>query len=353
MRRELRWGIIGTGGIAADFCLALTRSTRCRVVNVVGSSPDKARAFANRFAIGTASENLTELLADAAVDAVYVASPHVRHEQHSMVCIEARKAVLCEKPLTVDAASAARVVATAQRQGVFLMEAFMYRCHPLLRETARRLQDGAIGRIIRVRADFGFRAPRVPAHRLFDPALGGGSILDVGGYPISFARFVGGIAEGLPFSEPVTMTASGTLGPTGVDELAHAVLAFPSGMTAEVTSAIHEDVGTCAIVFGERGKIMLANPWIPGGNRQGTTSEMLVCRDGHEAETVTVRTDLATYAIEAEFVAASLPAIEASWPAMSHADTLGNMRALDAWRTALHDSDRASLPFQRGTRQCE
>ena len=147
------------------------------------------------------------------------------------------------------------------------------------------------------------------------------------------------------------MAASGVSSPTGVDETAHAV-ARSSGMTAEVTSAIHEDVGTCAVVFGERGRIMSLNPWIPVATAKARPA-MLVCRDVHEPETVTVRTDLATYAIEAEFVAASLPAIEASWPAMSHADTLGNMRALDAWRTALHDGTRASLPFQRETRQCE
>src|SRR5688572_26068809 len=116
---SLGWGVVGTGGIAADFCQALTRSARCRVVNVVGSSPLRARPFANRFGITAWSEDLAQLLSDSAVDAVYVASPHSCHEPHAMACIEAGKAVLCEKPITIDLASARRLVAAARRRGVF------------------------------------------------------------------------------------------------------------------------------------------------------------------------------------------------------------------------------------------
>jgi predicted dehydrogenase len=337
----LRWGVIGTGSIAADFCRALTHSTRCCVVNVAGSSPEKAQTFANTFGIGAWSVNVAHLLDDAAVDAVYIATPNPCHEQQSIASLEAGKSVLCEKPMTLDAVSAARVLAVAQVRDVFFMEAFMYRCHPLLRELEQRLQEGVIGRIRHVHAAFGFRAPRLPAHRLFNPALGGGSILDVGGYPVSFARLVAGIAEGVPFAEPLVMTANGVIGPTGVEEVANAVLVFPSGLTAAVTTAICHDIGTGAIVFGERGKIMLPNPWIPRGNRQGTISDMIIHRDGHDQDDVTVRTDLPTYAIEAEFVAASLPATEARWPAMSHADSLGNMRVLDMWRAALWKDERA------------
>jgi predicted dehydrogenase len=331
----LRWGVIGTGGIAADFCEALKGSSRCQVVNVAGSAPAKAREFAARFAIGAWSPEVAGVVADAAVDAVYIASPHPWHEPHALACIAAGKHVLCEKPLTMDEPGAVRVTAAARHAGVFLMEAFMYRCHPLLRELVARLQDGAIGRIRHVRADFGFRAPRVPEHRLFNPALGGGSILDVGGYPVSFARLIAGIEEGTPFAEPASLAAHGVIGPSGVDELANALLTFRSGLTASLTCAVHDDVGTRAVVFGEAGRIELPDPWIPGGQRQGTISEFTVFRDGRDPEPVTVRTDRSTYAIEAELVLDSLPASEAAWPAMSHADTLGNMRVLDAWQAAL------------------
>ena len=127
----------------------------------------------------------------------------------------------------------------------------MYRCHPLLRELLALLKDGAIGAIRHVRADFGFRVPRMPEHRLFNLSLGGGSILDVGGYPVSFARLIAGLVEGTPFAEPTGLTANGLIGPTGADELASALLTFRSGLTASLTSAICHDVGTTAVVFGE------------------------------------------------------------------------------------------------------
>jgi predicted dehydrogenase len=331
----LGWGVVGTGGIAADFCEALTRSSRCHVVNVAGSAAAKARLFAERFGLTRWSDGLPALLADPGVEAVYIATPHPSHEPHALAAIAAGKHVLCEKPLTIDEAGAARVVAAARRHGVFLMEAFMYRCHPLLHTLVARLRDGAIGDIRHVRADFGFRAPRVPHHRLFDPARGGGGILDVGGYPVSFARLIAGVAEGTPFGEPIALTASGLIGPTGVDELASALLTFPSGMTASLTSAIGHDVGTTAVVFGEHGRITLPDPWIPGSDRQGMVSEFTIVRDRREPERIPVQTDRATYAIEAELVLDALPSLEAPWPAMSHADTLGNMRVLGDWQAAL------------------
>src|SRR5688500_10760399 len=212
------------------------------MVNVAGSSPARARSFAERFSLARWSAGIAQLLADRDVDAVYIATPHPLHEQHALNSIAAGKHVLCEKPLTLDEPSAARVLAAAKRRGVFVMEAFMYRCHPLLDELLTRLKDGAIGAIRHVRADFGFRVARVSEHRLFNPALGGGSILDVGGYPVSFARLIAGIVEGTPFAEPVGLTASGLIGPTGVDEFASAHLTFRSGLTASLTSAVCHDV---------------------------------------------------------------------------------------------------------------
>lgn len=331
----LNWGIIGTGAIAADFVEAVRHSTRCRVLSVCGSSPDKGRRFAERVGLPAAAPSVEALLGEAAVAAIYVATPHPSHERHAIAAIDAGRAVLCEKPLTVDASGAERVIAAARARGVFLMEAFMYRCHPLIRELIRRLQDGAIGEVRHARADFGFRVPRDPASRLFDRALGGGGILDVGGYPMSFARLVAGLVEGAPFAEPVRLDAVGVVGPTGADEFASAALRFASGFSAMVTCGVRHEVGRTAVVFGERGRIVLPDPWVPGSDRHGRTASFTMFRDGHEPEVVTVTTDLATYAIEADLVADTLPAVEAPWPAMNWADTLGNMRALDTWRAAL------------------
>jgi len=334
-KETLRWGVVGTGGISSDFTEALTRSRRCRVTCVAGSTPERAQAFAARWGVPRAARSLDELLTDDAVDAVYIGTPHPLHEEMALAAISSRKHVLCEKPLAMDARAAERVIEAARWRGVFLMEGYMYRCHPLIRQLAARLQEGVIGTIRHVRADFAFRVPRDPNGRLLARRLGGGGILDVGGYVVSFARLVAGLAQGESYAEPVKVEGNGVIGPHGADETATALLTFASGLTATVTAAVFHDAGTTAVIFGDEGKIVLPNPWIPRGERQGLETSFTVHRDGRPPETITVRTDKATYAIEAELVADTLPITEAAWPAMSWAETLGTMRVLDAWLAAL------------------
>lgn len=338
MKETLQWGVIGTGGIATAFARALTRSKRCRIANVTGLTPELAKAFAAEWSIPATAGSVEELLADKEVEAVYVGTPHPFHEKMALAAIAAGKPLLCEKPLALDATASARVIEAARRKGTFLMEGYMYRCHPLMKQLIARLQEGVIGKIRHVRADFAFRLPRDPEGRHFAPSLGGGGILDVGGYVVSFARLMAGLAEGARFAEPTKLSANGIIGPHGADETATALLSFKSGFTAVVTAAVFDDAGTQAIVFGEKGKIVLPDPWIPEGNRQGLRTSYTIFRDGASPETITVETDKSTYAIEAELVADSIPNLEAAWPAMGWTETLGTMRVLDAWLAALKTS---------------
>jgi len=333
-QQHLQWGVIGTGAIATDFATALGKSERCRIVNVT-SFPGLAQPFAARFGIPRATDALEELLSDAEVQAVYVATPHPLHEKLALAAIAAGKHVLVEKPMATTAAAAVRIIEAARKRGVFLMEAYMYRCHPLIRALIGCLQAGAIGQVRHVRADFGFRDPRNAQGRLFDPEQAGGGILDVGGYPVSFARLIAGVAAGKPCAEPTRFSAVGQIGPTGVDELAQASLAFESGVTAELACAIRYDFGSRATIFGEDGRITLDDAWLPGGKRQGLESHFTIERDGAGPELVPVNIPRAIYALEAELVADSLPASEPAWPAMTWNDTLANLRVMDQWRAAV------------------
>ncbi|HEX2661055.1 MAG TPA: oxidoreductase, partial [Polyangia bacterium] len=130
--------------------------------------------------------------------------------------------------------------------------------------------------------------------------------------------------------------------PHGADETATAMLTFASGFTATVTAAVFHAAGTTATVFGDEGRIVLPDPWIPEGNRQGLHTGYTIHRDGQDPVDVSVDTELSTYAIEAELVADTLPATEARWPAMSWDETLGTMRALDAWRAAVAKTSAGS-----------
>jgi predicted dehydrogenase len=333
-QQNLQWGVIGTGAIANDFATALASSERCRIVNVT-SFPGQAPAFAAKFGVPRATDSLAELLADPEVQAVYVATPHPLHEELALAAIAAGKHVLVEKPMSTSAAAAARIIEAARQKRVFLMEAYMYRCHPLITELISRVRAGVIGQVRHVRADFGFRDPRNPQGRLFDPAQAGGGILDVGGYPVSFVRLMAGLAIGKPAAEPSKLSAVGQIGPTGVDEFAQATLSFDSGMTAEIACGIRYDLGCAATIFGEEGRIQIDDAWLPGGKRQGLDSHFTIERDGKPPEVVPVNIPRAVYALEAELVADSLPATQATWPAMTWDDTLANLRVMDQWRAAL------------------
>jgi predicted dehydrogenase len=333
-QQNLQWGVIGSGRIASDFATALESSERCRIVNVT-STPGRAQPFAALFNVPRATDSLAELLSDPEVQAVYVATPHPFHEQLALAAIAAGKHVLVEKPLATTLAAALRIIEAARRRGVFLMEAYMYRCHPLITELTSHLRAGAIGQLRHVRANFGFRAARNPQGRLFDPEQAGGGILDVGGYPLSFARLVAGIATGRPTAEPIKLSALGQIGPTGVDEFAQASLAFESGFSAEVACSIRYDLGCACNVFGEEGRIDLDDPWLPGGRRQGLESHFTILRDGQPPEVVQVSIPRPIYALEAELVADSLPATQATWPAMTWDDSLANLRVMEQWRAAL------------------
>jgi predicted dehydrogenase len=333
-QQHLQWGVVGTGAIATDFATALQSSERCRIVNVT-SFPGLAQPFAEKFGVPRATDSLDELLADAEVQAVYVATPHPLHEKLALAAIAAGKHVLVEKPMATSAAAAGRIIEAARRRGVFLMEAYMYRCHPLMTELISQLRAGVIGQIRHLRADFGFRDPRNPKGRLFDPEQAGGGILDVGGYPVSFARLIAGLAVGKPWAAPSKLSGAGQLGPTGVDEFAQATLSFESGVTAELACGIRYDLGCVASIFGEEGRIKLDDAWLPGGKRQGLASHFTIERDGKPAEVVHVDIPRPIYALEAELVADSLPATQATWPAMTWDDTLANLRVMDAWRAAI------------------
>jgi predicted dehydrogenase len=333
-QQNLQWGVIGTGAIATDFATALAASERCRIVNVT-SFPGLAQPFAAKLGIPRATDSLDELLGDPEVQAVYVATPHPLHEKLALAAIAAGKHVLVEKPMSTSAAAAGRIIEAARQRRVFLMEAYMYRCHPIITEVISRLRAGAIGEVRHVRADFGFRDPRNPQGRLFDAALAGGGILDVGGYPVSFARLVAGVAAGKPSAEPIRLSAVGQVGPTGVDEFAQATLSFSSGVTAEVACAIRYDFGCAATIFGEEGRLKLDDAWLPGGKRQGLQSHFTIERDGAAPEVIPVDIPRAIYALEAELVADSLPKLEAAWPAMTWDDTLANLRVMDQWRAAV------------------
>jgi predicted dehydrogenase len=245
----VRWGVAATGGIAVRFMEGM-QLVDDGVVAAVGSRTlDRAVAFADRFGIPGRHGSLDELAADPDLDVVYVASPHSAHEADTVRLLEAGKHVLCEKPLALNAGQAQRMADTARANGMFLMEAIWSRFLPAYQRLGELLAAGRIGTPLMVEASFGFTRPVTPEHRLFDLALGGGSLLDLGIYPVQLCSLV--------FGAPDRVAAVGHLGSTGVDERVAAVLHHRAGGLGIVQTAITAPLACEARISGSEGWVRL------------------------------------------------------------------------------------------------
>jgi predicted dehydrogenase len=248
----IRWAVVATGGIAASFVADLQATADAEVVAVASRSLDRARVFADERGIHRAYDDVAAMLADGGIDVVYVATPHPQHVAPTRAALEADVAVLCEKPLAADPADAVDLIALARERGVFLAEAMWMRCHPLLVEARRLVDDGAIGELRVITADLGFPARYDPEGRLWSPELGGGALLDTGVYPVAFARAF------LP-AAPTLVGAVGSLAATGVDADASLLLGV-DGVQARLSCSLVARLPSTASVVGTTGEFRFEAP---------------------------------------------------------------------------------------------
>ncbi len=247
----LRWGVIGTG-IADNFTRALHAHTNQRVVAVATRTPEHARAFAIRHEIPTAHATIGDLVADRGIDVVYVATPHPAHRRLALEAIAAGKHVLIEKPIAMSAREAGEITSAGRAAGVLVMEAMWTRYLPQSDIIRQLLSAGAVGEVTLVRADFGFTFPVDPQHRLWNPELGGGALLDAGVYPISFISSVLG--------RPSSVTALGEMS-HDVDARADVLLAHDSGAVGFASTSLVSSLPVVASIIGTRGRIDVGSPF--------------------------------------------------------------------------------------------
>jgi predicted dehydrogenase len=251
------WGVLGPGRIARSFAADLLVVPGARLVATGSRDEQRAAAFAAEFG-GRSHGSYEALVADPEVDVVYVATPHVAHAEHTRLALEAGKAVLCEKPMTLDAATTSALFAEAAERGLFLMEAMWMACHPTIRTLLRLLADGEHGTARQVQASIGFVVPGATdgggqTGRLLDPALGGGALLDMGIYPLTFAHLVLG--------EPEQLTAVAHLSTLGIDLDVSVAGLHPRGATSAVTATLSSQPSVTATVATEKGCFELPRPF--------------------------------------------------------------------------------------------
>ena len=249
---QIRWGILGTGFIAGLQTQDLIDNGF--TVQAVGSRTlQSSRVFSGKFSIPTAHDSYEALVTDPAVDVVYVATPHTFHHAHALLALNAGKHVLIEKPFTINAREAREIVELAESKGLVALEAMWSRFLPHMVRLREIIHDGTLGEIRKIAASHNQNLPKDPAHRLNDPALGGGALLDLGIYPVSFAFDVLGV--------PAIIRASASMTATGVDRQTAAIFEYPQGQQALVDCALDADGATRAAVIGTEGWIDIEPTW--------------------------------------------------------------------------------------------
>ncbi|QBI54330.1 Gfo/Idh/MocA family protein [Streptomonospora litoralis] len=312
----VRWGILGTGKIAQRFVTGLRAVDDAEVVAVGSRSEETARRFADTWDIPRAHGDYADLAADTGVDVVYVATPHNVHHRATLMCLEAGRHVLCEKPLAVNAAEAAEMVDAAKRRGRFLMEGMWTRFAPAMAEVRKLLADGAIGEVRMVTATIGGRMDYDPQGRLFAPELAGGALLDVGVYPVAFASMFLGEFTGIQ--------AQAHKAPTGVDAQVAMSVTGRNGVLGVLGCSIEAPIPRRADIVGTGGSIALTDWFCPTGfvlRRAGAEPEEFSFphrANGFEYEVMEVHRRLREQALES--------------PLMPWAESLRIAEALDAVR---------------------
>ena len=313
---KVRWGILGCGNIAKKFAKALDVLDDAELVAVGSRKQQTADAWADEFGVPRRHGSYKALADDGQVDAVYVATPHPMHKENTMLCLQAGKAVLCEKPFTVNAAEARAVIGLARRKNVFCMEAMWPRFMPALARTRELLAEKAIGEVRMVKADFGFRMGWNPESRWLNPALGGGGLLDMGVYTVSLAHMVLG--------KPTRVAGLAHIGETGVDEQAAMVLAYDTGQIALLSCAVRTSLPSHARIVGTEGSIYLPAFWRGG--------DIVLARDGRETEEIVPECIGNGFNYEADEVARCLRAGKIESDVLPLDESLEIMQTMDELR---------------------
>lgn len=334
---KIRWGVLGTGRIAKTVTKALRESSLAQMTAVASRDAARAAAFGEELGLKPFA-SYEAMLSSNEVDAIYVATPHPMHEIGTVEALRAGKPVLCEKPLGIACGEVERMIAAARKHDLFLMEGFMYRCHPMMARLEETVAAKTLGEVRLIHVTFGFNVPVDPVHRFFSPDLAGGGILDLGTYPVSISRRIAGAAAGQPFRNPVSFAATGVMGDTGVDEYAAAQMIFANDVVSQVACGVRVPLPRHLTIFCTEGRIEVPQPYHPGVFTKGRASFDLVRTTGldeEKRETVEVANDRPLFATEFDMASRAILDGKRECAAMTWADSLGNAAVLDEWRAAV------------------
>lgn len=315
--KKIKWGILGTGLIASAFARDLAFAVNTEKTAVGSRTKESAVKFAEEHGVSRAYGSYEELVQDPDIDAIYDATPHPFHKDNVLACLRAGKAVLCEKPFTINSEELEEIIQVAREKQLFLMEAMWTRFLPSIVKAREWIDSGRIGEVLLVKADFGYRAPWDPEWRLLNPALGGGALLDLGIYPVSFASMIFG-------TNPEKIMSTAHIGETGVDEQFSILMSYPSGKTATLNGAFRVGLTNEAYIHGTEGYIRIPS--------FSSAKSATLYKDGEEAETFHDDRKSAGYAFEIEEVGRCLNQGLLESPVIPLDESLKIMKMMDEIR---------------------
>ncbi len=322
MTQKFKWGVIGPGRISQRFAAGVKSIKDAEVYAVASTSQARADSFAKKYSIPKSYDSYEALVSDPTVDAIYIGSLHHLHFPSAMLCLEAGKPVLCEKPLTVNAAETKRLIATARDKKVFLMEALWTRYLPIYGQVRQWLDAGRIGEVKLMNSTFGFKMERDADERWLNPDLAGGNLLDMGIYPLSISQWVMG-------QTPKSFSVQSMIGDTGVDEFTAGMLVYENGAVSQFSSNFLSTNINDFMIYGTEGYIRL-HPYF----WDCTQATLMDFNAGEEiTKTTPFKGTGFEYEIEEAMRCIGEGLLES--PTMSHADTLATMELMDSIRTEM------------------
>ncbi len=320
MQQKIRWGILGCGRIARKFASDLRLVQDAEIIAAGSRSAESAENFANEFAVQHRHSSYQALAENPDVDVIYIATPHNLHYENTVLCLNHNKAVLCEKAFAVNSRQVKEMIRLAKEKNVFLMEALWSKFLPHYSKVQQMLRDGVLGEVKSMLVNFGFKpAPPIPA-RLFDPALAGGTMLDIGIYNVFWTMSVLG--------KPDIIEASMTTAPTGVDGQCAVLFKYNNGAMAQLFSTFSSNLATEADISGTAGRIRLSGRFY----EPSTTIEYYPGRPDSKQIIPVEKEQGFGYHYEARHVCECLRSNLTESPVMSHRDSLDLMETLDAIR---------------------
>jgi len=318
MGNKIRWGIVGTGLIAHHFANGLKAVDDADLVAVASRSHDAADKFAEEFNIPQKHVGIDKLVANLEVDVIYIGTPHTSHFADTMTCLDAGKAVLCEKPFTINVGELQPLIAKAREKKAFLMEAMWTRFFPAMKKVRELISAGAIGEIRLLQSNFCFKCPRDLDWRLLNPDLGGGALLDIGVYNIALANMIFG-------QPPTRIVSSAHRGETGVDELSSIILNYDNGAMATSSCSLEIITPSVAHIYGTEGHIEILDPyWQP--------EKLTLTPNNGDSETFTFESTGNGYNYEAQAVMQCLRDGQTESPLMTLDESLEIMTTMDTIR---------------------